>query len=289
MWPGRRPATGWMAKRTSAPRVAQELGDLVERVLRLGDRHAVAGHDDHALGVAAGSRAVSAAVTLFDLALRVAARALGGRRALVGAEAAEDHAQERAVHRPAHDVAEDRAARADQRAGDDQQVVGQHEAGGRRGPARVAVEHRDHDRHVGAADGHDQVDAEDAGDRASSTGAAAAWAGRRTARRRTRTPPSDGRGSARAAPGSSSGLLPITPCSLPKATTEPVKVTAPTKTPTKISTWWMVASTPACDGAGIERSCRARPAPRRRRRSCAGWRPAAASRSSRRGRPAARR
>ena len=33
-------------------------------------------------------------------------------------------------------------------------------------------------------------------------------------------------------PGSSSGLLPIVPRSLPNAMTEPVKVTAPTRTPT---------------------------------------------------------
>ena len=31
--------------------VTQELGDLVDRVLRLGDGHAVAGHDDHVLGL----------------------------------------------------------------------------------------------------------------------------------------------------------------------------------------------------------------------------------------------
>ncbi len=36
-------------------------------------------------------------------------------------------------------------------------------------------------------------------------------------------------------PGSSSGLLPILPRSLPKAITEPLKVTAPTRMPTKIS------------------------------------------------------
>ena len=36
------------------------------------------------------------------------------------AEAAEDHADERAVHRPAHDVGQDRARGADQGAGDDQ-------------------------------------------------------------------------------------------------------------------------------------------------------------------------
>ena len=44
---------------------------------------------------------------------------------------------------------------------DDQQIVREHEAGRRRRPAGVAVEHRHHDRHVGAADGHHHVDAEE--------------------------------------------------------------------------------------------------------------------------------
>ncbi len=45
-------------------------------------------------------------------------------------------------------------------------------------------------------------------------------------------------------PASSSGLLRMMPWSLPNATTEPVKVTAPTNTPTKISISWMRASAP---------------------------------------------
>ena len=79
-----------------------------------------------------------------------------GRRAVGGAEAAEDDADEAAVHRLAHDVAEDRAGRADQRAGDDQRDVLQREAERGGGPAGVRVEHRDDDRHVGAADRDDE-------------------------------------------------------------------------------------------------------------------------------------
>ena len=52
MWPGMRPATGWMPKRTLTPLLAQDLGDLAHGVLRLRHRHAVAGHDDDVLGVA---------------------------------------------------------------------------------------------------------------------------------------------------------------------------------------------------------------------------------------------
>ena len=47
MWPGMRPATGWMAYFTSPPRFSMQLGQLAHRVLRLRDRHAVAGDDDH--------------------------------------------------------------------------------------------------------------------------------------------------------------------------------------------------------------------------------------------------
>ena len=165
----------------------------------------------------------------------------GRRRAFLRAEAAENHAEERAVHRRAHDVAQDRAARSDQRAGDDQQVVRQHEARRRRRPARVAVQHRHDDRHVGAADRHHQVDAEERReDRLRRSAAAAAPAPSAL----TNCTPSTTQATtaarlSRCRPGSSSGLLRMTPCSLPNATTDPVKVIAPTKMPTNVSTRWI--------------------------------------------------
>ena len=45
-------------------------------------------------------------------------------------------------------------------------------------------------------------------------------------------------------PGSMSGLDDIRPDSLRNATIDPVKVTAPMKTPMKTSAWWMSASVP---------------------------------------------
>ena len=78
----------------------------------------------------------------------------------LAAEAAEDHRDERAVHALAHDVGQDRARGADQRAGDDQRRVAEREADAGRRPARIGVEHRDHDRHVGAADRDDDEHAE---------------------------------------------------------------------------------------------------------------------------------
>ena len=85
------------------------------------------------------------------------------RRTTGGTETTGDDADEVAVHRAAHDIAQDCAATADQRTGNDQQVVGQHEAGCGRGPAGITVEHGNDDRHVGAADGSHHVHAEHQG------------------------------------------------------------------------------------------------------------------------------
>ena len=42
MWPGIRPATGWIAYFTSTPARLEQLGQLANRVLGLGDGEAVA-------------------------------------------------------------------------------------------------------------------------------------------------------------------------------------------------------------------------------------------------------
>ena len=142
---------------------AQQARDLVDRVLRLRHRHAITRDDDHILGLAQQLASLRGA-DRNDLTGRL--RSTGRRRGSSSGspEAAGDDADEVAIHRRTHDVRKDRAARSDQRASDDQQVVGEHEAGRRRCPARVAVQHRDHHRHVGAADRHDHVDAEEQGD-----------------------------------------------------------------------------------------------------------------------------
>jgi hypothetical protein len=81
----------------------------------------------------------------------------------LAAEAAEDDGDEAAVHALAHDVGQDRARRPDQGAGDDQREVAERETDARGGPARIGVQHRDHDGHVRAADGDDQRDAQHEG------------------------------------------------------------------------------------------------------------------------------
>ncbi len=135
----------------------EHLGHLAQRVLRLRHRHAVARDDDDLLGLLEHEGGVRGAALLVGALL---ARLAAARCRVAGAETARDHREEAAVHRPAHDVAEDRARGADQRAGDDHRGVAQREPHRRRRPARIAVEHRDHDRHVRPADGDDQQEAD---------------------------------------------------------------------------------------------------------------------------------
>ena len=80
-------------------------------------------------------------------------------------ERAEEHVRDRAVHRPAHDQRQQGARRADEHAGDDQDVVLEHEAGRGRGETGEGVQERDHDRHVGAADREHEEHAEEGGAR----------------------------------------------------------------------------------------------------------------------------
>src|SRR5204862_1167074 len=74
--------------------------------------------------------------------------------------ASEDDQYKVAVDRVPYDEGQDRARGADQRAGDDQRGVAEPEADAGGGPAGIGVQHRDHDRHVGAADRDDHEHAE---------------------------------------------------------------------------------------------------------------------------------
>ena len=101
------------------------VGHLAQRMLRLGDRHAVAGHDDDRARDLHDERGVLGAPLLDRALLHRTAR----RQVRLAPEPAQDHAEERAVHPLAHDVGEDRPRRSHQRPGDDQGSVLQ---GGRR-------------------------------------------------------------------------------------------------------------------------------------------------------------
>ena len=151
MCPGSRPATGWMPNRTVTP---------------LSRRRRVSS----ATGYWAWATAIpypGVMITLEapgedlggGLGVDLAVLAVVGLAARGGldAEPARDHRDERAVHRLAHDVGQVRTRRADERAGDDQQVVAEQEPRRGRGPPGVAVEHRHDHRHVPAADRGHQV------------------------------------------------------------------------------------------------------------------------------------
>ena len=84
-------------------------------------------------------------------------------RATVGSEATQQDVQEGAVHRLAHHVGEERTGGTDQRTGDDQQRVLQHQTGEGSCPAGVGVHDGHDDRHVAAADSGDQVPAHEQG------------------------------------------------------------------------------------------------------------------------------
>ena len=159
----------------------------------------------------------------------------------------------RAVHRHAHDVAQDRARRSDERAGDDQEVVRQHEPRGGGRPAGVAVQHRDDDGHVPAADRGDQVNAEHEGERGHAEKARVPVAsGPRRAALGSRSGRSQAATSARfnrCRPGRSSGFPLTLPRSFRNATTDPENVTAPTKTPIATSS---LCAVPAGIAAGLD-------------------------------------
>jgi len=127
------------------------VGQFAQRMLGLRDRHAVTRHDDHRARVFHDEGGIVRRALLDGTGLLRACS-----RCSRCAEAAHDDREERAVHALAHDVGKNRARRADQCAGDDERGIFEREAdaGGR--PPRIGVKHRDHDRHVRAADRDDQ-------------------------------------------------------------------------------------------------------------------------------------
>ena len=138
----------------------QKLGDFGNGVLRLRHCHAVARGDNDAAGVAQHFGDFGG----FDFAVFADFLAAGGCGGTVGTETACNHGDEGAVHGFTHDVGQNRAARTDQRAGNDEQVVGEHEACGCGRPAGVGVQHGHDHGHIRATDGGDQVPAECEGD-----------------------------------------------------------------------------------------------------------------------------
>ncbi len=105
----------------------EQLSQFAHRMLGLGHRHAVAGYEDHG----AGRFQQEVGVVRAD-GLRFAGDRAPPERWTPRPEAAEEHVAQGAVHGLAHDLGQDDAARADQRAGHDEHVVQDDEARGAR-------------------------------------------------------------------------------------------------------------------------------------------------------------
>src|SRR5215471_15193881 len=130
MWPGMRPATGWMAYFTSTPSFLS--------------RSAISRSACCACATAMPYPGTMITFPAF-LSMKAASSAepcFTRRRAGdFAAETAEDHRDEAAIHSLAHDVGQDRARGADQRASDDERGIAQREADARRRPAGIGIEH----------------------------------------------------------------------------------------------------------------------------------------------------
>src|SRR5829696_7624225 len=137
----------------------QRLHEVAQRLLGLGHSEAVAGYDDHLLRVVRkvfadlrGARVVHFPVLL----LAARARSRGG-------DAGEDDLAQRTSQSARHQTGENGTRSADQRAADDEGVVGEYEARGRRGEPSEGIQERDHDGHVRPADGDYEQDTEQQG------------------------------------------------------------------------------------------------------------------------------
>ena len=133
----------------------EQIGELAHRVLGLGDREPVAGHDHHLAGVGQHD----GQVVRGDLPHRLAvgSRRDRGRPRTVPAPNAEKRtfASERFIARLIRIVSSVPEAPTSD-AADDQRVVVEHEAARGGGETRERVEERDDDGHVGAADRQDE-------------------------------------------------------------------------------------------------------------------------------------
>ena len=136
--------------------LAEHVDELAQRVLRLGDRQAVAGHDDHPVGVRrAGSRrprarrsctgrSQASPAPSVEPPLSAPNRMLATERPIARAISRVRNVPEAPTRVPATSSSD----------------VGQHVAAGGDGEAGERVEQRDHDRYVGAADRQHQQHAD---------------------------------------------------------------------------------------------------------------------------------
>jgi hypothetical protein len=135
----------------------QQVGQFADLVLGLRGGQSVAGHDDDLAGVGELDRGVVGRHGPHPRFARSAGARGGG---VTGAVATGDDVRDRTVHRVGHELGEDRTGRPDQRTGDDERSVADHESGHRHRDAGAGVEQRDDHGRVGTADRQHRGDAE---------------------------------------------------------------------------------------------------------------------------------
>ena len=146
------------------------VGQLLDLMLGLSQRHAVAGDDDDALG---GSQDLAGGLlglgcrSGFGFGLgRGSGVLLGGSSSLLGGRGglAEENIAQMAVHGLAHDLGQQEAGRADHAAHGDQQRVTDGHTGDRAGDAGEGVQQGDRDGHIRTADAQGEGHAEEGGE-----------------------------------------------------------------------------------------------------------------------------
>ena len=134
--------------------VLQQLGELFDYMLRLGNRHTVTGDDRH---VGRGLQNIVGVVDRNRLDLALDHGFLTGN----AGEAGKQHIRERAIHRLTHNLSKDDAGSAHQRPRNNQGVVIDRKTRRTRRQTGVGVQERDHHGHIRAADRNHRHDAKE--------------------------------------------------------------------------------------------------------------------------------
>src|SRR5215212_9858565 len=134
----------------------ERLHEVPHSLLGLGDGEAVTWYDHDLLRLISEVLADLRGTRVGDFPLFL----LPARTRPRGRDTGEDNLAQRTSQRARHEPRQDGPRGADQRAADNEGVIGEHEARGRRRESGKRVEQRDHDGHVSPADGDNEQDAE---------------------------------------------------------------------------------------------------------------------------------
>ena len=112
----------------------EKIGQILHYVLRLGHRHSITWHKyDRA------RRFQSKISIMWRDGFRFAFYTRGCNLSTSHSKSAEENIRNRAIHGFAHDLGKDDPARADERPGHDQHIVGEDKTSSRTGEARITV------------------------------------------------------------------------------------------------------------------------------------------------------